>query len=144
MADLRSRHRVAPVLVFGQPAWLVLGFDELKDFCRRDADFPGGASYAANVEHTVGRTFISMDGAEHDVYRQLAMPAFRSRPIARYVDQGLVPLVHEVVDRFAGRGEVDLVDAFTGVLPFWSISRKLGLRTAPRRTSAAGRATCWR
>jgi cytochrome P450 len=127
MADLRSRHRVAPVVVFGQPAWLVLGFDELKDFCRRDADFPGGVSYAVNTEPIVGRTFISMDGAEHDVYRQLAMPAFRSRPISRYVDEGLVPLVHEVLDRFADRGEADLVEAFTGVLPFWSISRKLGL-----------------
>jgi cytochrome P450 len=127
VADLRSRHRVAPVLVFGQPAWMVIGFEELKDFCRRDADFPGGVSYAVNTEPVVGRTFISMDGGEHDIYRQLAMPAFRSRPTARFVAEGLSPLVHEVVDRFADRGEADLVDAFTGVLPFFSISRKLGL-----------------
>jgi cytochrome P450 len=127
VADLLTRHRVAPVIVFGQPSWMVIGFDELKDFCRRDADFPGGVSYAVNTEPVIGRTFISMDGSEHDVYRQLAMPAFRSRPTARFVEEGLPPLVHEVVDRFADRGEGDLVEVLTGVLPFWSMSRKLGL-----------------
>ena len=80
LADLRSRHRVAPVRVFGQQAWLVVGFHELKDFCRRDAEFPGGAAYAMNTEPVVGRTFMSMEGSDHDVYRQLATPAFRSRP----------------------------------------------------------------
>jgi cytochrome P450 len=68
-----------------------------------------------------------MDGHEHDTYRSLAMPAFRSRPAARFVEESLVPLAHEVIDRFAARGEADLVAEFTGVLPFWSISRKVGL-----------------
>jgi cytochrome P450 len=43
------------------------------------------------------------------------------------VETDLEPLVHEVVDRFADRAEGDLVDLFTAVLPFLSISRKLGL-----------------
>ena len=127
LADLRTRHRVAPVRVFGQQAWLVLGFHELKDFCRRDAEFPGGAAYALNTEPVVGRTFMSMEGSDHDIYRQLATPAFRSRPVTRFVETDLEPLVHEVVDRFAAQGEGDLVDLLTGVLPFLTISRKLGL-----------------
>jgi cytochrome P450 len=57
------------------------------------------------------------------VYRQLAMPAFRSRAVSRFVDSELVPLAHEIVDGFAARGEADLVAEFTGVLPFLAISR---------------------
>jgi len=127
LAALRSRHRVAPVISFGQPVWMIVGFDELKSFCRRDDEFPGGASYAMNTEPACGRTFISMEGSEHDLYRQLATPAFRSRPVQVFIDEDLPVLVHEVVDRFAGRGEADLVAQFTGILPFSAISRKLGL-----------------
>ncbi|MGH7823109.1 MAG: cytochrome P450, partial [Candidatus Binatia bacterium] len=68
-----------------------------------------------------------MDGADHDTYRMLAMPAFRSRPSTAFVTESLVPLAREIVDRFADRGECDLVAEFTAVLPFWAISRKLGL-----------------
>ena len=45
----------------------------------------------------------------------------------RFVDSELTPLAHEIVDGFADRGEADLFEVFVGVLPFWSISRKLGL-----------------
>src|SRR5437660_67352 len=35
--------------------------------------------------------------------------------------------VLEGIDRFVGRGECDLVAELAQVLPFWAISRKLGL-----------------
>ncbi|RIL05806.1 MAG: hypothetical protein DCC71_08985 [Proteobacteria bacterium] len=54
-------------------------------------------------------------------------PIFRSRAVARFVERDLVPLAHEIVDRFAARGEADLVAELTSVLPFHAISRKLGL-----------------
>ncbi|MDT7539404.1 MAG: hypothetical protein QOI82_2989, partial [Actinomycetota bacterium] len=53
--------------------------------------------------------------------------AFRSRVVSRFVDEQLVPLAHEIVDRFAARGEGDLVADLTDVLPFAAISRKVGL-----------------
>jgi cytochrome P450 len=43
------------------------------------------------------------------------------------VESDLVPLAHEVVDRFVARGHGDLAAEFAQVLPFWAISRKLGL-----------------
>jgi cytochrome P450 len=57
----------------------------------------------------------------------LATPAFRSGAVARFNDEQLAPLAHEIVDRFAARGRGDLVAEFTKVLPFYVISRKLGL-----------------
>lgn len=126
-----ARARAAPVPpvadLLGVPARVIARFDPLKEFFADEAQFPGGASYQFMVEPAVGPTFISMDGAEHDRMRGLTTPAFRSHAVTRWVDDELVPLAHEIVDRFAGRGEADLVASFSSVLPLWSISRKLGL-----------------
>lgn len=123
--------RSAPVLpeasVLGIPARVIARFDVLKEFFADDEQFPGGGSYQFMVEPAVGPTFISMDGADHDRFRRLATPAFRSQSVTRWVGDELVPLAHEIIDRFAGRGEADLVASFSSVLPLWAISRKLGL-----------------
>ncbi len=111
----------------GQRALVVTGFDELRTFLADDEQFPGGPVYEFQIEPVVGRTFISADGAEHHRLRQLTMPAFRSRAITGFVDDELVPLAHEIVDRFVARGEADLVTELTEVLPYRSISRKVGL-----------------
>lgn len=131
LADLREAHRVAPVRFFGTDAMLVTRFEDVKEAFRDDEHLPAGATYQMHTEPVVGRTFISMDGKEHDRHRQLATPAFRSRAVAQFDEEALVPLAHEIVDRFVARGEADLVAEFTTVLPFYAITRKLGV---PRGT----------
>jgi cytochrome P450 len=123
----RQQPGLAPVRLVGRAALLVARFDDVKEFLADAERFPGGPVYGIQVEPVVGRTFISMDGDEHLRTRQLAMPAFRSRVVSRFVDEQLVPLAHEIVDRFATRGEGDLVADLTDVLPFAAISRKVGL-----------------
>ena len=120
-----SAHGDATLL--GMPVRLVTRWPDVKEFLADEGAFPGGASYRINIEPVVGPTFISADGEEHLRIRKLAMPAFQSKPVARFVEADLVPLAHEVVDRFAGRGEADLVEELSNVLPFLAISRKLGL-----------------
>ncbi len=128
LAELRSQHGdVAPVRFYGMPAFVILGWDALRGFFAANDEFPGGEVYKYQLERTVGRTFISMDGPDHDVYRRLVTPAFRSRAAIRFVDQELTPLAEELLDGIAGRGEADLIEDFTNRLPFWAISRKLGL-----------------
>ncbi len=131
LGELREAHRVAPVKFFGADAALVTRFDDVKEAFRDDEHLPGGSTYQMHTEPVVGRTFISMDGTEHDRHRQLATPAFRSRAVARFDEEALNPLAHEVVDRFVARGEADLVGEFTNVLPYYAITRKLGV---PRAT----------
>jgi len=130
-AELREEHRVTPVRFFGSEATLVTRFDDVKEAFRDDEHLPGGSTYQMHTEPVIGRTFISMDGTEHDRHRQLATPAFRSRAVAQFDEEALVPLAHEIVDRFVARGEADLVAEFTTVLPFYAITRKLGV---PRGT----------
>jgi cytochrome P450 len=124
---LRAEGPVADITVYGQPAQLVLRFADLRSFFADHAQFPGGDVYQLHTEPVVGRTFISMNGHEHDQYRQLAMPAFRSRATSRFVDSELVPLANELIDGFVDRDAADLFEVFVGRLPFWTISRKLGL-----------------
>jgi cytochrome P450 len=130
LAELRARGRVGPVRFFGTDAVAVTAYDDVREAFRDDVHLPGGATYRMHTEPVVGRTFISMDGKEHDRHRQLATPAFRSRAVARFDEDALLPLAHEVVDGFVGRGEGDLVAELTTVLPFYAITRKLGVPRA--------------
>lgn len=129
-AALRERAPLAPVPFFGTRALLVTRFDDVREAFRDDAALPGGPTYQQTTEPIVGRTFISMDGREHHLYRKLAMPAFQSAAIARFNEHALVDLVHELLDRFAATGEGDLVAQLTGVLPYYAITRKLGIPRA--------------
>ena len=137
LSALRETGPLVSVRLFGMDARLVTRFTDVKEAFRDDEHLPGGVTYQGHTEPVVGRTFISMDGSEHDRHRQLATPAFRSRAVSRFDEEALVPLAHEIVDRFVGRGEADLVAEFTTVLPFYAITRKLGL---PRATDDQMRA----
>ncbi len=130
LGELRESGRVVPVQFFGTEAHLVTRFDDVKEAFRDDEHLPGGATYQMHTEPVVGRTFISMDGTEHDRHRALATPAFRSRAVARFDEEALLPLANEIVDRFARRGEGDLVAELTAVLPYYAITRKLGVPRA--------------
>ncbi len=90
--------------------------------------FPPHRMYQAAFEPAIGRSFISMEDEEqHRLYRKLATPAFRSRAVAAYEQEGLGALAHELVDRFAAHREVDLVEAFAARFPYLVITRLLGL-----------------
>lgn len=127
MADQREQRRVAPVTFHGADALLITRFEDVHDAFADNEGLPGGAFYVGGIEPVVGRTFISMDGKEHDLYRKLATPAFRSRAVSRFDEEALVPLTNEVIDGFASWGACDLVEELTTVLPFNAITRKLGM-----------------
>jgi len=131
LAMIRGRGGLVPTRFFGMDALMVSRYDDVREAFRDDIGLPGGETYRMHTEPVVGRTFISMDGTEHDRHRQLATPAFRSRAVARFDEEALLPLANELLDGFAGRGEADLVDELTTVLPFYAITRKLGV---PRAT----------
>jgi cytochrome P450 len=111
----------------GGDALLLTRFEDVHEAFADSERLPGGAFYQGGIEPVVGRTFISMDGKEHDLYRKLATPAFRSRAVARFDEESLVPLTNELIDQFVEWGAADLVAELTSVLPFTAITRKLGL-----------------
>lgn len=127
LASLRERHPVAEVEYGGQRAWLISGYETLKDAFRDETAFPAGEWYRRVIEPTQGRTFESMDGAEHHLYRRLTTPAFRSRAVARMETRGLADLAHELIDGLPEDSIIDLVPHYTARFPFLLISRVLGV-----------------
>jgi len=118
---------VAPTRFFGQPAFVISSQAALAAAFKDAERFPPHEMYRRSFEPAVGRSFISMAGREHHVYRRLATPAFRSRSIERYAREGLEALAHELLDELAGAAKVDLLPRFCARFPYLVISRMLGL-----------------
>ena len=128
----REHHSVTPARFLGLPAFVITGHDALRRAFADNDLFPGHRMYQASFEGAIGESFISMaDPTRHRVYRKLATPAFRSRAIAAYENEGLAVLAHELADALTPRldaGEtVDLVSEFTARFPYLVISRLLGM-----------------
>jgi cytochrome P450 len=124
---LREQGPVARVRFGGQPAFLVTTFDALLEAFRDVERFPPATLYQRTIAQVIGPNFQSMEGEQHRLYRRLATPAFRSRAVDRFAADGIAPLAHEVIDRFAGGTRADLVAVFTRLFPFLVISRLLGV-----------------
>jgi cytochrome P450 len=137
LAELRERSPVGEVSLAGQPSWLIAGHEALTLAFRDEAAFPAGEWYRRVIEPTQGRTFESMEGAEHLLYRRLATPAFRSRSVDRMEASGIEALAHELLDVLPGAGDLDLMEAFVARFPFLMISRVLGIPTE-RETEFVG------
>ena len=127
LAGLRAQGPVVRVRFAGRPALAIVGHAALAAAFRDEERFPAGPAYARTTEPTVGRSFISMEGDEHRVYRALATPAFRPRAVAAYDDRALAALAHELADAFAHDDEVDLMPRFAQRFPLLLICRLLGI-----------------
>jgi cytochrome P450 len=128
LAQFRESGPVAPTRFLGLDAWVVTRHDAVLDGFSDSHRFPPHRMYQASFEPVVGESFISMPEPErHRVYRKLATPAFRSRAIRNYEQEGLAALAHELLDALETREEFDLVADFTARFPYLVISRLLGL-----------------
>ncbi len=127
LAEHRVQGPITPARFFGEPAWLIAQHAALVEALRDAERFPPPAMYRRSLEPVIGRSFISMDGAEHHRYRQLATPAFRSRAVERYERSELAALAHELVDAIDDSTDVDLVTAYSERLPYLVITRLLGM-----------------
>jgi len=54
-----------------------------------------------------------MTGPEHRVNRAIVSTPLRRNTVGRYVKPIIEPVINELIDRFAHRGEADLVAEFT-------------------------------
>jgi cytochrome P450 len=70
---------------------------------------------------------VGMDEPEHRRLRSLVAQAFRQRMLAHWDEELVVPVVDEMIDEFAGRGEAELVSEFTYRYPVQVIAEVLGL-----------------
>jgi cytochrome P450 len=125
--ELRPHGPVAPVKYLGQPVWLILdhavldqAFNDLENFDPRDG-------YNVISAPSMGQTLQTMTGEEHRVNRASVAAPFLPAKVRSYVEGLIEPIAHELMDRIAGRREVEFVQAFTRPYPFTVITRLLGI-----------------
>jgi cytochrome P450 len=127
LRELREQGPVAGVRYYGEPAWLLTTYEAVEAAYRDDDLFPAAAAFKELTEPVLGRNLQCMHGEEHRRNRMLVSPAFRARAMPEVVRPLVEDVAHELVDRFAGRGDADLVDEFDRLLPGVVITRMLGV-----------------
>jgi cytochrome P450 len=93
----------------------------------RDAQTFSSAAYKDSIGVVMGPTILVMDAPEHARYRGLVQMAFLEKALARWESELVSPVVHGLIDRFAGRGRADLVRELTFPFPVSVIAGLLGL-----------------
>jgi cytochrome P450 len=127
LRNLRALGPVAAVRYYEEPAWLLTTYDAVEAAYRDDDLFPAAAAFKELTEPVLGRNLQCMHGEEHRRNRMLVSPAFRARAMPEVVRPLVEDVAHELVDRFASRGEAELVDEFDRMLPGVVITRMLGV-----------------
>lgn len=114
--------------------WMVFRYEDCSRVLRDTAVFTSTA-YAETIGLVFGRTILEMDDPEHRVHRNLIARAFTARSLARWEDDVITPVCHELIDRFVARAAVDgsasgraeLVGELTSHFPVRVIAAILGL-----------------
>ncbi len=127
LKKMREQGPLAPATFGGQSGFLITRFDTLIEGFRDTETFPPATLYQNSIAKIIGPNFQSMEGEEHNLYRRLATPAFRSRAIERYGEEGMASLAHELLCGLDGKDETDLVESFTHFFPFFVICRLVGV-----------------
>jgi cytochrome P450 len=114
--------------ILGAPdvIYTVLTYDGAYEVLRDGARF-SSSGYARSMGIVMGHTILEMDGEEHVRYRALISKAFTRRSLERWERELVRPVVNDYVDRFAGRGEADLVRELTFPFPVRVIAGMMGL-----------------
>jgi cytochrome P450 len=92
-----------------------------------DGETFSSSGYAASVGLVMGHSILEMDDPEHHRHRQLLQQAFSIKAMERWETELVGPVVHALIDRFAGRGHADLVRELTFPFPIEVIAGMLGL-----------------
>jgi len=127
--EYHSRRRQAPVQIveaFGSPTYFAYGYDEV-DRVFKDSETFSSVVFEKSLVLVFGPTILAMDGHEHLAHRGLIASAFRLKALEDWKTTLIEPIVHQLIDRIASRGEAELVREFNFRFPIQVIARMLGI-----------------
>lgn len=107
--------------------YTAFGYDEVDAVLADPVGFSSERGFRLNVEKAFGRILLVMDPPEHTRYRKILQSTFSPRPVRRWTEQVIRPIIHDFIDRFAATGAADLVRDFTYLYPFEAVFRLLDL-----------------
>lgn len=122
-----AKRRDTPVELMPDGGYEVYPYELVSSVMRDNATFASG-SIRDFMSVVMGPyPLVGMDEPEHRRLRALVAQAFRQRTLAHWDHDLVVPVVDDMIDGFAARGEADLVSEFTYHYPAQVIAAILGL-----------------
>jgi len=109
-----------------EPGWVAYRYEDCSHILR-DAKTFTSTGYDSTIGMVMGHMILGMDDPEHRGHRNLVAHAFREKSLARWEPEFIGPIIDELIDRFAGDGEAELVRQLTFEFPVRVIARLLGL-----------------
>jgi cytochrome P450 len=110
------------------PVFFIYRFEDITRVLRDSETFSSGHIIDMIMGPVMGEHIIlGMDGARHRRYRSLVASAFRQKVLTESEDQLVAAVANELIDRFADRGNAELVREFTFPYPTKVIAGILGL-----------------
>ncbi|MEE3327788.1 MAG: cytochrome P450 [Myxococcota bacterium] len=118
---------ILPVLFHGEKAFLIRGYEELREALSDEVHFASKAFYRKSAEPSMGRNMQSLSGEAHRINRALVSRSFLPRRVMAYIEGPITEEAIRRVDALPTDQEVDLMEAFARPFPFSVIARLLGL-----------------
>jgi cytochrome P450 len=133
--DFAHRRRESPVEIISGPgfdgslseACHVYTYDLVAQVLRDNAVFGSGLIRDLMAIVMGPYVLVGMDEPEHRRHRNLVSQAFRHKALAAWEAGVIEPIMHELIDRFAGRGSAELVRDYTFHFPVMIIAELLGI-----------------
>jgi cytochrome P450 len=122
----RLRDEAAVVFVDAVGLWLATRWDDVNAI-DKTPDLFTGETDPSTLNRTFGKNLLGSEGEYHARIRSIIYPAFRVGAIGHYPDEVIAPISNELIDAFAGRGEVEFVSEFAEPLSTKVVKRTLGL-----------------
>ena len=129
--EYHARLRKAPVQIveqFGFDNYVAFGYEEV-DAVFKDSETFSSTVFEKSIVLVFGPTILAMDGHKHIAHRSVIASAFRLKALEDWKTQLIEPIVHQLLDRIASRGEAELVKELNFRFPIQVIARMLGIPT---------------
>src|SRR5918999_98895 len=110
--------------------WLVTRWDDVSSI-DKTPDLFTGETEPSTLNRTFGKNLLGSEGDYHARIRSIIYPAFRVKAIGHYPDEVIAPIANELIDAFAGGGEVEFVSEYAEPLSTRVVKRTLGLGDVP-------------
>ena len=124
---LRPAGPVVKVKYHGEPAWLITGYEELRQAFSDEEHFECARAYKIHSEPSMGKTMQTMSGEQHRINRALVSKPFFPRQIRALIEPLMESQANLLLDKIAEKDEVDIVEALARPYPFKIITRLLGI-----------------
>jgi cytochrome P450 len=134
-ARMRAEAPVVQEQVFENVVFKAFKYRDI-DRVLREADIFSSRLFGPVMGVVMGPSILQMDAAEHRSHRSIIGGAFRRQALADWEASFIEPTVQTLIDRFAARGDAELVRELTFHYPIQVIAKILGVPVEDYRTFA--------